>query len=333
MEEERYLQFVNEIQYFAGKLRNDADLVDEIGRRFEAALISFQTETSDLDPRQIQLTRLPGKDGELANGLLNQYVESPLTQEERDTELETELPQDVEGRQEVFRPEIKDTGQKLLISLILYSGVVKNMELIADTRKRQHLSALWRGWSIFWLLSLIVVPQIARQRRFRMNGVLYEINAPHAMPDAELARNIALRMPTGIGHLMSANLGSEKLERQLTEPDLNTVDEPLSFEFLRTSLIADLKLSATPGSIKAALKRFESSPYLTEALVLKIADLRRMDRIGQRHLNAILPTLAEALAGLKGGAKKDRLEEKRRQMHRLNQEGIILKMRRIRADD
>lgn len=333
MEEERYLQFVNEIQYYAGKLRNDAELVDEIGRRFEAILNDVQAEGRPIDPRQLESIRLPGKDGELADDLLNQHLEKPLTQEERDEELEADLPQDVERRQEVFRPEIKDPGQKLLVSLILYSGVVKNMEIIADAEKRSHMASLWRGWSIFWLLSLMIVPEIARHRRFRINGVLYELSAPHGMSDAELARIMSLRMPTGIGQMMSASLGTEKLERQLVEPRLDTSVEPLSFEFLRTSLIADLKLSATPGAIKTALERLRSSPYLAESLVWKVAELRRMDRIAEPHLKAVLPPLAGALADLKGGSKKERAEEKRRQMQRLDREKLMFKMKRIRDGD
>ena len=333
MDEARSLQFINEIQYYAGKLRNDADLVDEIARRFEAALLEFQGEGRPLDPLQLESIRLPGKNSELADDLLNQHLEKPLTEEERDAELETELPQDVEKRQDVFRPEIKDAGQKVLVSLILYSGVVKNMELIDDTRKRLHLAALWRGWSIFWLIALMVVPEIARHRRFRINGVLYEINAPHDMTDAELARVLSLKMPTGVSQMISACLGTEKLERQLVEPQLDTSNEPLSCEFLRTCLIADLKLSVTPGSIKTALGRFRSSPYLAESLVWKVAELRRMDRIAPRHLDAILPLMAGTLAELKGGSKKERDDEKRRQIMRLGREDLMFRMKRIREED
>jgi hypothetical protein len=179
----------------------------------------------------------------------------------------------------------------------------------------------------------MVVPEIARHRRFRINGVLYELNAPHDMPDAELARIMSLMMPTGVGQMMSASLGTEKLERQLVEPQLDTSDEPLAYDFLRTSLIADLKLSATPGSIKTALGRFRSSPYLAESLVWKVAELRRMDRIAKHHLDAILPPVAGALADLKGGSKKERDDEKRQQMRRLDQENLMFRMKRSREED
>ena len=333
MEEERYLQFVNEIQYYAGKLRNDSELLDEIGRRFEETIAEIQAQDRPLDLTEIQSLTLPGKNSELADDLLNRHLEEPLSQEERDAELEADLPEDVEKRQEVFRPQIEDPGQKLLVSLILYSGVVKNMELVDDARKRRHLAALWRGWSIFWLLSLMIVPEIARQRRFRLNGVLYDLSAPQGMSDAELARVISLNMPTGLSTMISAALGTEKLERQLVEPRLESATEPLSFEFLRTALIADLKLSATPGSIKAAFERFRFNPYLSEALVWKIAELRRMDRITLPHMEAIKSTLAGAIADLKGGSKRMRLAEKRNQVDRLQREKLMLKIKRQQEGD
>src|SRR5215213_9555739 len=35
MEEERYLRYVNEIQYYSGKLRNDIKLVEVVAQRYE----------------------------------------------------------------------------------------------------------------------------------------------------------------------------------------------------------------------------------------------------------------------------------------------------------
>lgn len=328
MDEGRYLQFVNEIQYYAGRLRNDAALVEEIGTRFEALIKGMEAADKPYDPHSLASIKLPRKDSELSDDLLEQHLDRPLTQEERDAELETELPQDVEKRQEVFRPEIEDPGQKLIVALFLYSGIVKNMELIDDAEKRRHLTAVWRGWSIFWLLSLMIVPEIARHRRFRINGVLYELSAPHGMSDAELARIISLNLPTGLTKMVSASLGTEKLERQLIEPQLDAATQPLAYEFLRASLIADLKLSSTPGTLKSAFERLRSSPYLAEALVWKVAALRRMDRIAQRHLDAIAVPLAGAIAELKGGSRKTRQDEKRRQVDRLRQEKLMLTMKR-----
>jgi hypothetical protein len=333
MEDSRYLQFVNEIQYYAGKLRNDADLVDEIGRRFDRTINQLESEGKPFDLTALSAIKLARSDNELSDSLLEEYLERPLSEEERDAELETELPSDVEGRQEVFRPNIHDTGQRLIIALILYSGVVKNMELIGDASKRRHLDSVFRGWSIFWLLSLMSVPDIARHRRFRVNGVLYELNAPHGMPNAELARVISLNLPTGVLQVMSSTLGTEKLERQLTEPTLETKSVPLSFEFLRAGMIADLKLNSTPTALRVALEHLRSSPYLVEALTWKIAQLRRMSRISDRHMEEIAVPLAGAISQLRGGSKTDQEQEKRRQLNQMRREKIMLSIKRKDTDE
>ena len=333
MDEGRYLQFVNEIQYYAGRLRNDAALVDEVGRRFEAIVVDLEAEIGTFDIDQIAALVLPAKDANITHDLLARQLAAPLSEEERDAELEADIPQDTEQRQEVFRPAIGNPGQKLLVALFLYSGAVKNMELIDDGEKRRHLAVLWRGWAIFMQLSLMIVPEIARYRRFRINGVLYELNAPFGMSDGELTRIISLNMPTGVSRMISGTLGTEKLERQLVEPQLDAVDQPLIYELFRAALVADLKLAATPGALKTAFEVLRGSAYLQEALLWKIADLRRMDRISEIHLTAISGTMAGAIADQKGGTRQVRGDEKRRQLQRFKNEGLLLRIKRQKDGD
>lgn len=148
------------------------------------------------------------------------------------------------------------------------------------------------------------------------------------MSDGELTRIISLNMPTGVSRMVSATLGTEKLERQLVEPRLEDVGQPLVFELIRAALVADLKLSATPGTLRAAFEALRESSYLQEALVWKVADLRRMDRISEAHLQAISGTMAGAIAYRKGGSRKVRIDEKRRQLQRIHNEGLMLRIRR-----
>jgi hypothetical protein len=276
----------------------------------------------------------PAKDENLSIDYLSrQLSEPPMTQEERDEELDAELPQNVENNQEVFRPQFKNDGQRLVSALFLFSGVVKNMELIDAAEKRRHLADIWKGWSTLLHLSLTIVTKLSRDRRIRINGVLYEISAPHGMSNAELARNISLNMPASVSRLIAAMLGTEKLERQLVEPQLDAANQPLIYEFFRAALIADLRLSATAGALRTALDRLRSSSYLLEAMIWKIADLRRMDRLKPQQFEEIVASLAEAIANLKGGTNKVRMKEKQQQLQRLKKEGLMLRIRRQNERD
>ncbi len=335
MQDERYLTFLNEIQYLSGKLRNDAKLIMLIEGRFAALMKEITDEMGgDLNLHQLEKVTLPEKDKELtADFLSSQLSLPPLTQEQRDSELEAELPRDVEDRQEVFRPTIKDPGQRLMVGLLLYSGVLKNMELIGDAEKRRHLHNVWRGWGLFLQLSLSVATELARRRRLRINGVLYEFNAPKGMSDSELARVIALLMPTGISQVMSGALGTEKLERQLTDPELEPDGSPLIFEFFRATMIAELRLSATLGALQVAFDKLNSSRYLLEALTLKIAQLRRVDRLRPEHRQRVTELLAKAISDLKGGDRASRLRERDRQIVRLQKETLVLRVKRHERDD
>jgi 3',5'-cyclic AMP phosphodiesterase CpdA len=333
MEEERYLQFINEIQYYAGSRRNDVNLVEDVGRRFSQLLAEIAENHAIQDVNQLANLKLPNTDQGLVIDELNQQLfQKPLTQEERDEELQPDLPQDVQNRQEVFRPEVRSDAQKFLLSLILYSGCLKNMELIPDAEKRRHLATIWQGWSTFLLLSLSIVAELARRRRIRINGILYEVLAPQSMPAVDLARAISLQMPLGVCQLISAVLGTEKLERQLAEVAIDNA-EPLIYKFLRASLIADLRLTATPVAIRQVLTDLKDSPYLREAMAMKVADLRRLDRLVQSHFDEIAPSLAQAIADLKGGSFEAREEEKRRQLQIIKRNGLLLRMRRHTESD
>lgn len=332
LDESRYLSFMNEIQYFAGKRRKDTALIEKIGERFCAFIDMMEADIGKIDLHRISGLKLPNEDGKSStiDHLSAQLSAEPLTQEEKDAELEADLPRDVEHRQEVFRPEIKNPGQKLFVSLLLYSGVLKNLEHIDDADKRRHLNNIWKGWGIFLHLSLQVAAEIAIHRRIRIDGVLYEVVAPHGISNEALTRLIALNLPMGVSRLIAANLGTEKLERQLTEPKFDDVDSPLVFEFFRTALISDLRLPASETVLGAALSTLQPSRYLTEAMIWKIADLRRYERLPKEKFNKLAPYVATAIAHLKGGKGSERDDEKRKQLDRLRREGILLSMKKAR---
>jgi hypothetical protein len=191
----------------------------------------------EIDLHQFDSIHLPveGRDDDLLS--LGEGVASPpLSQEEKDAELETDIPTDAEERQEVFRPRVADLKDKILLSLFLYSGMVKNMELITDLEKRRHLEVLWHGWAVMLIAALRFAPRLAKERRVRINGALYEVQAPQGMSDTTLLRQMMIYLPHVHVRMISSTLGTEKLERQLTEPTLSEGPDPKIFDFFRTDL-------------------------------------------------------------------------------------------------
>jgi predicted MPP superfamily phosphohydrolase len=329
MEEGRYLRYVNEIQYYAGKLRNDSALVDIVAERHEVILAEALSDIGEVDLAQLE-SIVPPNDDESLSLLAHQVASPPLSQAEKDEELEAELPLDAEDRQEVFRPKVEAAHEKVMLSLVLYSGMIKNMELIPNADKRRHLAAIWRGWAILLIAALRVAPRLARERRMRINGALYEVRAPQGMSDATLLRKMMLVLPHIHVKLLSAALGTEKLERQLTEPLLDDASEPKIYDFFRTGLIADLRLPTTPSAVSELARKLRNNRYLLWSLVVHISELRRLDRVREEHFKALEEPLADALATLGGGSRETRIKERGKQRARLARERLVLTMRRDR---
>jgi len=329
LNEERYLRYINEIQYYAGKLRNDAALVDLVAKRHELIMDEALADIGDIDLAQLEKIQVPtDKDGEGIEESAREVASPPLSKEEKDAELEADLPADAEDRQEVFRPKIDQSSDRVMLSLTLYSGLVKNMELIPDADKRRHLGAIWRGWAILLVASLRFAPRLAKERRVRINGAMYEIQAPQGMSDATLLRQMMLRLPHVHIRLLSGALGTEKLERQLTEPTLDQEGEPKIFDFLRVGVISDLRLDATPSAIDGLAAKLRDNRYLLWSLIIHISELRRLDRVKEEHFQRLEEPLAGAIANLRGGSHKQRENEKRRQIARLAKDRLMLTFKR-----
>lgn len=326
--DDRYLRYVNEIQYYAGKLRNDVGLVTLIAERHNAIMAEVLTGFESLDLDQLDSTVLPTDQEEAVSVFEREIASPPLSQAEKDSELEAEIPIDAEERQEVFRPKITEGGDRFLLSLILYSGLIKNMELIPDATKREHLSEIWRGWAVMLVAALRIAPRLAKERRIRINGALYEVQAPHGMGYTTLLRKMMLILPHVHVKLLSAALGTEKLERQLSEPSPAEHREPKIYEFFRTSLVADLRLPATPATAAALMEKLRNNRYLLWAFIVHLGELRRLDRVRNDHFVALERPIAKAIASLRSTSRKEHQKETDKQLAHLVRERLMLTMKK-----
>lgn len=273
LDEDRYLSFVNEIEYYAGKIRSDEQLLKEIYERFEKLDRSInQEEGWEVDLHGIEELRPPEKEQEevLYDDIERELGAPTHSQEERDEILEAEWPEDVGQGQDVYRPNVKSEGAKWMFCLILYSGVLKNSELVPDGPKRFHLRRILHAWSSVVAHSLILVPNLVRHRRVVVNGVSYEVVAPEDIGEAELARVLYLSMPRLLSEMVLKYLGTEKLSRQLEEPTLDEAEEPLIVRMLRQMLYTDLRLAGSGKMLWNLQEGLQKSPYLLEAFLWKL---------------------------------------------------------------
>ena len=329
LDDTRYLTFVNELLYYAGKTRNDPGLIDVVrGRHLEV----FGKATEHLQPIDLNVFDtfiLPQDEhGESIDDAANRLATPPLTQEEKDEEFDVDIPRDEEGRQEVFRPKIDNVQEALSLSLMLYSGLLRNFEHMADAKKREHLGHIWRSWATLMLDNVRFAPRIAKERKIRMNGILYELQAPKGMSDASVLKQILIRLPHATIRLIATTMGTEKLRKQLIEPDLEEGLEPKIIKMFRVGLITEMRLDETPGAVTELVGVLRGNMYLLWSFVVHLGELRRLDRIREDHVKALMSPTAGAIAQIGGGSKSERETRKRHQLVKLEREQLMLTMKR-----
>lgn len=327
LEEERYLSFINEIQYYAGKVRNARHLLDTIGARFEVMTEEMLAEVNwepDLKLLAAYKPPHPKADGIPVDDLTRQIHAPPLTQKERDEVLDTEIPRDAEDRQEVFRPTLTDPGWRWSTCLFLYSGVLKNLETIPDTVKREHFSSILKGWGIFTMHSFMAVPLLAKHRRMRINGVWHEVLLPRSLNESQLARAICMQLPVAMSRLITGTLGTEKLERQIREPRLEEANEPLIAAFYRHMLAIDLRLGEWLKSSENFVRQLEQkSEYFLESAMLKLSEVYRFEANDRETEAELRRIITAGLAQLRGQSAVDRA----RDMQRMQQDSLVRRLR------
>ena len=275
-EEERYLSYLSEIEYYSGLERNDLDLLNMVAKRHEQCLIeTFGTkllgvydDTADkLVPKSFRGEKNYSEDLSTAIG------ETPMSAEERDEFLDTEIPSDAEGRQEVFRPDSSSHHARYFLSLVMYTSLVKNTELIKDSDKRKHLSKVLRSWAITTIVSFSVIQSLVKRRKKSINGLTYTISYPMEYTDERISRLISITLPIKIGSLLFSLVGTEKLEVQLAQNSFSKVEEPRMVSYFRNSLYMDLKLRQWWKIPSRFSRQIKDSYFFREVMLAKATEL------------------------------------------------------------
>ncbi len=335
LDESRYLSFINDIQYYAGLVRTDSSLLEMMSDRFERmnAELCKVTEWTP-DPTKMETLELPSQDSKenLFEDFEKQIEAPPLNTAERDEVLEAELPRNMGNRQAAYRPKMDHIGHRWTVGLILYSGILKNLEMIPDQLKRDNLSRILSGWATLTMQSLFWVPTLARDRYLILNGIRYNVQMPMHYSEARVAREISLDLPKGIAGLVMWNLGTEKLEKQLSSLVTDDAIEPMIVTFFRHTLIADLRLSGWTNSIVELIDKLENSDFLLECSARKVAELYYLGGHKPPVEKKLKQIVGEAIATLKGSTKTDRRAIKSNVIDRIERQDRIRRLQVLQGD-
>ena len=327
LEETNYSKFMNEVEYFAGLERDDGDTLELVGKRFAALDGKLSAEFGwEPDLELVGTFEPAGGEEDLFEDVERQLSSPALNEEERDEVLDWEIPRDAEDRQEVYRPVLETIAHEWTACLLLYSGMVKNMDLVSDGQKRTHLQKALFGWSRFTMHSLMIVPSLAEHRKLLINGVLYEVIMPRNLSSAEVARSIYMELPMTLARLVMTHLGSEKLERQLLETDDQGLVEPVIVRFFRFTLIADLRLRKWSQVLPKFVASLETSRYLTRSYLRKMSDLYLLGGLSKDAAQSLQSEIGSVISRLKGGSAEERRKIKSSAIQRIDKRARIRKL-------
>jgi len=201
------------------------------------------------------------------------------------------------------------------------------MELISDAEKRAHLTKIFHGWGMFTAQSLYVVPLIAKHRGVRINGVSYHITLPAHFSEAKIARIIYTEMPTSVSRLTYSLLGTEKLQRQITEPGLEEAKEPRIVGFYRTALAADLRLVGWQGAMEQLARQLGRSTYLIQALLRKVTEIYALGVHDQETSGRLRRIVGNAIAALRGSGRDVRGKQMSQTIQQLERRAMLRRLR------
>jgi hypothetical protein len=295
-------------------MRNNLEILELISDRFARLGMELSAKTAwDPNPSQLDFFQTPkpeADEDDVISDFQRQMKSPPMSQKERDDALDQGTRRDEDLRQDISRPILGNIEHKWNLALVIYSNILKSLDLIKDTDKRKHLSKIVYGWSVFTMRGLQLVPELIKEQKLKKDGITYSVKVPRQLSEAKAARVISIALTYGVARAVLGHLGTEKLERQLMEPSLDESRESRIAQFYRTSLIVDLRLGDWMGVLRQLSGTLKKSPFLFETLVCKITAIYLLGDYKpdiERRLRALA---AEVVGDFKGGSHADR---KRRQ--------------------
>jgi len=169
--------------------------------------------------------------------------------------------------------------------------------------------------------------KVRKKRELRVNGVLYQVQMSHHWSEARLARSIYLAFPNTIAGLMAALVGSEKLERQLLEPQIDEQCEPGIVTYFRISLISDLRLRGWMDLVRQHIMQLQPRRFLLESALRRYSEMYYLGQVEQGSGDRLKEIVAESIALLRGHTAKERKRIKGDAMQKVEKRALVRQLR------
>jgi len=303
-ENERYLQFCNEIAFYAAISRRDESRLSTVFERFksesEGVWQGFPDEIKDGSFIENFVLPSPKADEAEIFELGDRIVKGVISQDERRAVLDGDDDLLFQRQALPRRKTALDPGAKWLAQLSLLGEMLKNMDFVPSSFKKEVLKHVIQGWLQFTALSMGLVPDLAKERRMTLAGINYIVLFPK-MDVAELARRIFMYIPISTAKMATYHLGSEKLRVQLEEgigSDDNTMSK--GQQFMRATILAQLGVGRLDRVIKKVEPIFRETGFLNSVFIRMLSEIVVRFRLPDTELHEIRSVVGRSIASLEG---------------------------------
>lgn len=280
MTEEKYLSFLNEIDYMTGLQRNNRDILDLLNQRVETTLNCY---LADIEDRIISLSHFDKftLEGNLLDSIEGEDREqleiylAPILQRVEGDETPVRLPDVIkQGDGEIVaRREYDDFRSDVLSNLIIFSTVVKNCELIDDRYYKMKMVDLsLQSFAKITYLSCLAVDSmfatVTDPTEFsRWSTLLPELPEDVSLEDRISMLRIFLKslmLPFSQMVIFDC-LGTPKLQGVIEE-GIDNVDSPSIIRLLNLTLYLSLRLPKAIVKAEKFLKLYRKNRYYSHVI-------------------------------------------------------------------
>lgn len=303
-ENERYLNFSNEIAFYAAISRRDQEHLKIIFERFkDESSKAWKNMPEDMrNGSFIEKFILPSNKADEAEilDIGKRVFEGHISDEDRMIALDGDDMLPFQKQNTHRKASFVDPGERWLAQLTLLGEMLKNMDFIPTNFKKEVLKEVLQGWLQFTAMSMGIVPDLAKERRMTLAGIDYVVLFPE-LEIAELARRIFMYMPVSTAKMATYHLGTEKLRVQLEE-GLGAEPETMSSgqQFIRASILSQLGVSDLDQIIKRVEPTFRDNGFLQSVFIRMLSEVVVRFRLPEGELKEIRSVVAESIASLEG---------------------------------
>jgi predicted MPP superfamily phosphohydrolase/energy-coupling factor transporter ATP-binding protein EcfA2 len=256
LEENRYLAFSSEIDYLTGLQRNNIDILNLISERLAK---NYNNLKMDIDLRLFNNINLN-------QSVLEEKEKEKLIREIKDNRMNDEKKDNIFDKknnlaknQNIEKSSPTEPAFKYILSLILYSKIIKNCEFLDKSIKTQNLNNCLTHWGKMTTFFLIAFEDLIKEIR----------NKDNSLKDDKMDDFCKTIIPLVIQAFIHENLGSEKLETLLLEETQNKKNEKI-ISMMSILLYSDLKLPGYISNLRKFVNQVKGNKLILEIIFFKL---------------------------------------------------------------